>query len=246
MGDCRVLLDEPRSGAWNMALDEVLMDRAATEQRPQLRIYGWEEPTVSLGYFQRMRERESHLPSRGCPLVRRPSGGGAIVHDREITYALAVPGVWRACEQRDLYRRAHQGLAELLVRLGAGATLCPEPTASESGVDPFLCFQRKMEGDVVIGQAKVVGSAQRRGKGAVVQHGSILLGASPAAPELPGIEDLSTIQLARERWAVRVRDTMLQSLEMELQHIPVADWELAAAEAIVDQKYGRDEWNARR
>src|SRR5581483_3820230 len=115
MGDCRVVFDAPRSGAWNMAIDEVLLERAAAQARPQLRIYAWEEPTVSLGYFQRIGERESHPPSRACPLVRRPSGGGAIVHDREITYALAIPGPWRANEQRELCRRVHQGLAELLV-----------------------------------------------------------------------------------------------------------------------------------
>jgi len=229
-----------------MAIDEVLLERAAAQARPQLRIYAWEEPTVSLGYFQRIGERESHPPSRACPLVRRPSGGGAIVHDREITYALAIPGPWRANEQRELCRRVHQGLAELLVRLGAAAAICPKPAANDAEREPFLCFQRKMEGDVVIGQCKVVGSAQRRGKQAVMQHGSILLAASPAAPELLGVEDLSPARLSRPEWALYVQETVLQAIDLEPHQTPLDQAECAAARTVVDQKYGRDEWNARR
>jgi lipoate-protein ligase A len=246
MRDCRVLLDAPRSGAWNMALDEVLMDRAVAEGRPQLRIYGWDEPTVSLGYFQRMEERESHLPSRGCALVRRPSGGGAIVHDREVTYALAIAGTWRASQQRELCRRVHQGLAELLVRLGAAAATWPPRDVINAESDSFLCFLRKTEGDVVIGQSKVVGSAQRRGHGAVMQHGSILLQASPAAPELPGVEDLSPIRLARDQWALRVRDAVLRTLNLDPLHMPLGDSERVAAEKMIERKYGGEEWTARR
>ncbi|HWB10485.1 MAG TPA: biotin/lipoate A/B protein ligase family protein [Pirellulales bacterium] len=227
-------------------MDEVLMDRAVVEARPQLRIYGWDEPTVSIGYFQSITERESHPPSCGCPLVRRPSGGGAIVHDREITYALAIPGAWRASEQRDFYRRVHQGLVELLVRLGADASLYARPAVGQAASDPFLCFQRRMEGDVVIGACKVIGSAQRRGKGAVVQHGTVLLNASPAAPELPGIEDLSAIRLEREEWAWQVRDAVTGALDLEPEDVPLRERERAAAQRTVDQKHGRKEWCARR
>jgi lipoate-protein ligase A len=229
-----------------MALDEVFMEQAAAEGRPQLRIYGWHEPTVSLGYFQSIRQRESHPSSRHCPLVRRPSGGGAIVHDQEITYALAVPGVWRAIEQRDLYRRVHQRLAKLLLRLGAAAALSPPHAPGEAGEEPFLCFQRRMEGDVLIGARKVVGSAQRRGKGVVVQHGSILLKASPAASELPGVEDLSPVRLVPEEWALQVRSAVLDALCLEPQHVPLSEAERAAAQRMVDQKHGRREWCQRK
>ncbi|HEV3345298.1 MAG TPA: biotin/lipoate A/B protein ligase family protein [Pirellulales bacterium] len=229
-----------------MAIDEVLLERAVLEDRAHLRIYAWAGPTVSIGYFQGIDERAAHPASRGCPLVRRPSGGGAIVHDQEVTYALAVPGAWRASQQRDLYHRVHRGLVESLVGLGAAATLCPPRPAGEAKTDPFLCFQRKMEGDVAIGDCKVIGSAQRRGRGAVVQHGSILLGASPAAPELPGIEDLSPARMAREDWALRVRDSVLHVLDFTPQLESLSAGEQMAALRLVDEKYGRAQWHARR
>jgi lipoate-protein ligase A len=229
-----------------MAIDEVFLEQAARDDRAHLRIYTWAEPTVSIGYFQGIDERRSHLASRDCRLVRRPSGGGAIVHDQEVTYALAIPGPWRACQQRELYRRVHQGLAELLFELAAPATLCPARPAGEAGSEPFLCFQRKTEGDVLIGDCKVIGSAQRRGKGAVVQHGSILLRASPAAPELPGIGDLSPAQLAPDEWTFRVRDCLLQALDFTPQHELLSDAEQIAAQQLVDDKYGRAAWHGRR
>ena len=74
-----------------MAVDEALVDDAAARGTCWLRFYGWAEPTLSLGYFQGHEERLAHRPSRQCPVVRRMSGGGAILHDAEITYSLAIP-----------------------------------------------------------------------------------------------------------------------------------------------------------
>src|SRR5688500_9559950 len=91
MSALRVITDPPASGAWNMAVDEALLESAATGSVATLRFYEWHEPTLSLGYFQPAADREQHAASRACPLVRRASGGGAIVHDRELTYSLAWP-----------------------------------------------------------------------------------------------------------------------------------------------------------
>src|SRR4051812_36941289 len=88
---CRVLFDPPAEGAWNMAVDEALGEAAAETKIATLRFYGWSRPTLSLGYFQKHDERVAHVGSAGCELVRRASGGGAIVHDRELTYSLALP-----------------------------------------------------------------------------------------------------------------------------------------------------------
>ena len=96
MTPCRQILSEPTDGASNMALDEALLESAAAagaNVRPTLRIYGWPRPTLSLGYFQRAADREMHEASGECDLVRRPSGGGAILHDRELTYALVLPEI---------------------------------------------------------------------------------------------------------------------------------------------------------
>src|SRR5687767_3136581 len=91
MEDVRLLIDLPASGAWNMAVDEVLLETAAAGGGAALRLYAWEAPTLSLGYFQAAADRTQHSASQECPLVRRSSGGGAIVHDQELTYSLALP-----------------------------------------------------------------------------------------------------------------------------------------------------------
>ncbi len=91
MIEFRLLIDPPAPGAWNMAVDEVLLDWSAQSGGYAWRFYRWDEPTLSLGYFQPYEDRQRHPPSRACPAVRRATGGGAILHDAELTYSLAVP-----------------------------------------------------------------------------------------------------------------------------------------------------------
>ena len=78
-----------------MAVDEVLLEAAAADGQCTLRFYRWEEPTLSLGYFQTYADRWQHEPSRDAAVVRRTSGGGAILHDAELTYSFAVPAIIR-------------------------------------------------------------------------------------------------------------------------------------------------------
>src|SRR4051812_39572627 len=88
---CSLIIDAPADGAWNMALDEALLHAAESDGTATLRFYGWREPTLSLGYFQKHVDRALHSASENCTLVRRTSGGGAILHDRELTYSIALP-----------------------------------------------------------------------------------------------------------------------------------------------------------
>ncbi|HET6878727.1 MAG TPA: hypothetical protein VFI31_01075 [Pirellulales bacterium] len=254
MPACRILVDSPRDGAWNMAVDEVLLDRAAAEQRTQLRFYAWSVPTLSLGYFQSIADRASHRPSCECPLVRRASGGGAILHDREITYSLAVAG-GSGKDSFALYHRVHLALVEMLSRFGVRATLVDFPGRaghtgvgrSEVGAAPhLLCFQRRAIGDVLIGEDKVVGSAQRRSRGALLQHGSILLATSPAAPELPGINDLASLNLERAEWLSEIQSALVRTLNCSASQEPMTEQEALAVADLAAGKYGRCEWNARR
>ncbi|MEZ6072397.1 MAG: hypothetical protein R3C10_19585 [Pirellulales bacterium] len=204
----QLLVDPPGGGAWNMAVDEVLLEDAAAAGTVEpttaelaefsgaarasavLRIYRWSEPTLSLGYFQPSAARRGHVASGGCPIVRRASGGGAIVHDDELTYSLAVPAASALARfPESLYSRVHGSIARVLARAGvqtapfaAGGAVLKQAAASKA----FLCFQRRSTFDLVQGPRKIVGSAQRRRRGAVLQHGSILLGPSNFAPELAG------------------------------------------------------------
>jgi lipoate-protein ligase A len=186
----RLIIDGPADGAWNMAADEAILESAAKNQASTLRFYAWNEPTLSLGYFQKLEDRQVHSASRNCPIVRRASGGGAIVHDRELTYSFCTPVKDRvASDLFALYRIFHETMVQVLESLGVSASMFSSEKAAHRD-DAFLCFQRRTEGDVLVGGWKIAGSAQRRHKGAVLQHGGVLLAASRSAPELPGISEL--------------------------------------------------------
>jgi lipoate-protein ligase A len=272
---CRLLRDTPASGAWNMAVDESLLAAAAEKGLCTLRFYGWEEPTLSLGYFQEYADRGRHPASSRCPCVRRPSGGGAILHDRELTYSFAVPPLssW-AKKHLTLYEAFHAALVEVLAARDFSAALCPgakspfaprkphsfaerkatlvsaalslgDGNRGDSG-QPFLCFERHAPGDVLVGDIKIAGSAQRRFCGAVVQHGSILLDRSAAAPELPGLNDLgggtSTLDDLANAWLEKLRE----KLDLEFQPGTLSDGEQRHAIRLAKEKYGADAWNRHR
>ena len=186
----RFLIEDPaQTGSWNMAVDEFLLQRALDPGELSVRIYRWSQPTISLGYFQGRDEFKEGGRYEGLPAVRRLSGGGAILHDREITYSLAVPPRHPLTEQPvRLYELAHAGIQTALKPLGVELT--PRGASRSLTDEPFLCFSRGDRNDLVLDGVKVVGSAQRRRKGAVLQHGSILLEASPHEPTLRGIAEL--------------------------------------------------------
>ena len=120
----RLLLDPPASGALNMAIDEALLAAAATSGQSTLRFYRWAEPTLSLGYFQPYADRWGHAASSESAAVRRSSGGGAILHDIELTYSIAVPNSHPlAHDCLGLYRAVHASLIAALAQWGVGAIM---------------------------------------------------------------------------------------------------------------------------
>src|SRR4051794_9804512 len=105
----QLIIDPPCDGAWNMALDEALLLSAERDGIGALRFYTWREPTLSLGYFQPHADRAAHAASKNCTLVRRASGGGAILHDRELTYSIALPRFHHFAHSAEkLYFAAHE------------------------------------------------------------------------------------------------------------------------------------------
>ncbi len=186
---CRLIVDhEPASGAWNMAVDEALLESAVAGGPCTLRWYRWERATLSIGYFQDLSVARNEPRFRGLPVVRRLSGGGAIVHDHEWTYACTLPARNDlARNARQLYVCVHEGVIRALAEFGFLAGLRGK-TDTRRG-NEYLCFGRGDNFDVVMGGHKVLGSAQRRRKGAVLQHGSLVLRASGWAQEFPGVFD---------------------------------------------------------
>ncbi len=178
-----------------MAADELLAAEALALGRPLVRVYGWSEPTVSLGGFQRLADARAATMIAGLPLVRRPSGGGAIVHGTDLTYAVAVPRShpWGG-DPQVLYDAFHESLAEELRQRGVAAERHPGRSRAAGDEERFLCFDRRAQGDLVVRTAanttdgdKILGSAQRRLRGAVLQHGSLLLEPPPIAAAHPGL-----------------------------------------------------------
>src|SRR6266702_4428117 len=172
----RLLLDKPASGAWNMAVDEVLLDGVATGTAPPtLRFYEWTPPCLSLGYFQPFDVVDiDGCRALGVEVVRLPTGGRAILHDRELTYSIALPASVLGQDGGVLpsYYRLSLALQDGLRRLGVPATLAPESAGSSAAHGP-VCFDRPSAHEILLHGRKLVGSAQMRRGGGLLQHGSI-------------------------------------------------------------------------
>jgi lipoyl(octanoyl) transferase len=183
------LLVEPlgRPGAENMALDRALLEAAARSGGAFLRLYRFNPPCVSFGRNEpaRMRYDRDAMARLGLDAVRRPTGGRAVWHQHELTYAVAAP-VAAFGSPRAGYRAIHERLAAALRALGAAATLAPDRCGPEQqrseGAGPAHasgpCFAAPVGGEVLVAGRKVIGSAQVRHGPALLQHGSILLDGS--------------------------------------------------------------------
>lgn len=241
-----VFQDSALDGPTNMARDEHLL--YSEEYRPAaIRIYGWSPPTISLGCFQRFAQ-VAELPEElhYLPVVRRPTGGGAILHDREVTYCLILDDslpIARGAPVR-LYRFAHNLWREALGADGQHSEVASEELPFPSPRNgPFFCFQKPGRTDLIVGGDKLLGSAQRRIPGRVLQHGSLLLGRRYAAH--PGA-DLG--EPGRKRvagWIEGFLDRLARGLSLEPR---TSAWKRARSADIEKgrQHYASDAWTRRR
>lgn len=260
---CRLIVDRPGEGAWNMAVDEAILECALADCAavPTLRFYRWSEPTVSLGYFQSIKDCPEDLSS--LPVVRRLTGGGAILHDQELTYSVIFPpGQWPRETNLQLVRDVHSVLVRLL---HSDEPLAIHPgRAEQRGQEPFLCFQRRSSTDVVVGDDKILGSAQRSRRGGLLQHGSILLRKSRFAVQLAGLIDhgamlhngvVANSMFAGEDsetnlWAQRLTEEMTEALsgvwDLEMEPGELTASEMDRASIFRQTKYSQAAWNDRR
>ncbi|MFW6079921.1 MAG: lipoate--protein ligase family protein [Gemmatimonadota bacterium] len=159
-----------------MALDRALLEGVQAGAAPALRLYRWNSATLSLGRNQPVRGRldRDAAAARGIDVVRRPTGGRAVLHDRELTYAVAVP-IGALGGPRASYRAVNRALVAGLRRLGVRAELAGETASSASAALDGVCFDGPASGEVVVDGRKLVGSAQRCERRTLLQHGSILI-----------------------------------------------------------------------
>jgi lipoate-protein ligase A len=242
-----------------MAVDQSILEsvgrsaNSGMEDAATLRFYTWQVPTLSLGYFQ---------PSNDCShrfdklaRVRRSTGGGAILHHHELTYSLSIatpPGEHGA--RHDLYRGVHDAVIAELSRLsvtaqpfrlssGAAGKMNKRTHSSEN---EFLCFRRRTEEDLIVSGYKILGSAQRRSKRSVLQHGSLLLRASEFASELPGIFDLTSKSLDPHALASRIGAAIGDLIGVTFSAGELTEDEKDRADKIVADRYGSQSWWTRR
>lgn len=214
------------SAAFNMALDQALLDAMPRLQRPVLRFYGWTEPAASFGYFQKYAEIETATRLR--PLVRRPTGGGLVPHDADWTYSLAFPAAheWYALTALDSYRHVHAWIRAAFQRLNVKVELASDRNPAKPG----QCFVGYERFDVLWRGRKIAGAAQHRTRNGLLIQGSV----QPPQP-----------RLSRMAWEEAMRASASASGEEWIEFTPDAPLRRHAAE-LASKKYSQPDYNRKR
>jgi lipoate-protein ligase A len=212
----RLLLDSESSASANMAIDESLLRHA---QAPVLRIYGWEQPCVSIGYFQK-----ASVVAAGTSFVRRYTGGGLVEHGRDLTYTLVLPAdhPLTAAGTLPSYRAIHEAVASTLRAAGVDCQLA----TAQPRTDHASCFLKPVPADVLDSKgAKLAGAAQRRTKQGCLHQGSILL-SSQIPPQLPKILPDHLARALQTSWALTERTRQEEELAEKLfrDRYSTRDW----------------------
>lgn len=254
----KLLLTQPLDGPSNMALDEALLERARVSGDYVFRAYCWTPATLSLGRNQRARGVfDGASEATGVPVVRRLTGGRAVLHDREVTYSVSGPTAHNE-SLRETYIMINRILLGALQRLGVRASIA---TAAATGRFPAPasapCFELPAPGEIVFQGRKLVGSAQLREDGAFLQHGSILID-----DDQPRVAQLTSVPLPPVRPAATLRDVLRRAPTLdEVAHALFAevraradggasalamDASLTARMQHARQRYVSDSWTWRR
>lgn len=247
----------PASGTYNMALDQALMRVSRRTGNAYFRLYGWESPTLSLGRNQRARGHYDPDAARslGVAFVRRPTGGRALLHHREITYSVAMPARSPA-DASAAYAFINEVLLEALQGLGVNASRAEGSTHLPPGLRP--CFDVPSAHEIVLrgGDRKLIGSAQWRHSDTLLQHGSILVRDDQAMilrlmREPPGVPPIAASLHDALGWDPTIDDAepaMRAALENAVG-APVAGFDVACSRgdtAELQRTYSDDAWTWRR
>ena len=242
----------PQPGALNMALDAALLEaHAAGEVPPTLRIYTWRPAAISLGRFQRI---ESSVDLDAChrlgiDVVRRPTGGRAILHtEEEVTFSLVVSDERLGTRGvMDSYRALAAGIVAGLRNLGLDARLVERsaPSSAPAMAHDPACFAAKARCDLVVGSSKLVGSAQVQRRGYILQQNSLPLRLHPEdwdgvflrkgrPPAAMGLWEAARRDIPYAEVAQTLRNGFSEALGVVLEESHVSERELRRARALVD------------
>ncbi len=267
----RLIITPPAAGDWNMAVDEAILESSGRgEVPPTLRLFAWAPPCLSLGYAQPVGDADrQRLEDRGWGLVRRPTGGRAILHTDELTYSVVGP----ADEPRligsvlESYRRLSAALLDALHRLDVPAQAkAAHSLPAGSDRKAAVCFEVPSNYEITVNGKKLIGSAQARRKEGVLQHGSLpLCGDLTRITQALAFADEDARARAAQRLLARAVTVEMVlghpvtweaaaqayiaafqcTLDLELQPAELTPFEQARAIELVREKYGNEEWTGR-
>ncbi len=266
----RLIISSPNTGPWNMAVDEAVMESvAAQDQPPTLRLYAWWPYCLSLGHAQSIKEVDQEcLRHSGWDIVRRPTGGRAILHADELTYSICAlfndPLIGGGVIES--YRTISAGLLRALEMLGLAADSKPKNQGEKHLSRDPVCFQYPSDYEITFGGKKLIGSAQARRMNTLLQHGAI-----PLFGDITRIISALVFESERKKDAARhklllrastledvigrrvswqeMADTIVLAFE-ELFHIRFAQKTLSTreftrAKELITTKYDHADWTER-
>lgn len=257
----RIIIQEGNSAFFNMALDEAISDAVRKGlSPPTLRIYQWDKPSISIGYFQRITDINiDYCKQKGYPIVRRPTGGRAILHDIELTYSLST-----RFDSNTFKGRLREDYSAISRAILSGLRLCgiearinhsrKRYTAQKSPA----CFKFISYSEIIVNNKKVTGSAQKRYTDGFLQQGSIPISIDRCElrnvlkiDEDEGFDDIGTIrEFAPEITINELRNAIKRAFENILKVKMISDgptkFEMELTKRLESEKYSTDEWNLRR
>ena len=266
----RLLITPPAPGAWNMAVDEAMLEHIGRgESLPTLRLYAWDPPCLSLGYAQPFSDVDTaRLHEHGWEVVRRPTGGRAILHTDELTYSVTAPmdEPRVAGSVLESYNRLARALLAAVRLLGVPVEMHDSPAVGDNGEKGPVCFEVPSAYEITVGGKKLVGSAQARRKEGVLQHGTL-----PLQGDLTRITQALVFQDETARAqaatkllerAITVKTALGQTVSLESANrafvqafqgelgLTLMPGELSLSEAeraerLVEQKYAHPSWTER-
>ncbi len=257
----RLISQGPNHAFFNMALDEAISEAVRTKlSPPTLRVYQWDRPSLSIGYFQKISDVNiSYCKEKDYPVVRRLTGGRAILHDSELTYSFSSPSDHPQFNGglHDNYSLLSNTLVYGLKLAGIDAKSSFRKKRSAGHKNP-ACFKSVSYGEIAVDGKKIIGSAQKRYSNGFMQHGSILMNLDikelcNTLIENSG-ENFSAITTINEHLPDVTVDMLKSSLkeafEKQLKVKLISDkpakFELDLAKRLEEEKYSSREWNFRR
>ena len=269
MNHWRLILDAPNTGAWNMAVDEAILEHAGRgDAPPTLRLYAWQPACLSLGYAQPYADvDEARLATHGWDVVRRPTGGRAILHTDELTYSVST-----SPQEPLMAGTVLESYNRIATALVAACQALELPVSMEQHTPPIqatkgaVCFEVPSAYEIVLNGKKLIGSAQARKREGILQHGSLPLHGDltrivqTLAFENNSIRDDTAVRLLKrattaeshlqrviswETAAQALVGAFRQRLGIEFERGELLGSEKARAEELIREKYAHPDWTKR-